>query len=80
MRLELPYVLWSLISLIGAQRVWGPSCGSAFIWRRCDLPFIPHQSRKLELSSVELASLLEQKGCLPIDKQLLSIPSEHLAY
>lgn len=47
----------------------------------CDLPFIPpKQSRKLELSSVELAILLEQKGCLFTDKQFLSMPGEHLAY
>lgn len=41
---------------------------------------IPKQPRRLKLRFVELAILLEQKDCLPIDKQLLSIPSEHLAY
>jgi len=34
----------------------------------------------LKLSFVELAILPKQMECLPIDKQLLSIPSEHLAY
>lgn len=41
---------------------------------------IPKQPRRLKLSFVELAILPKQKERLPIDKQLLSIPSEHLAY
>ncbi|BBT15302.1 hypothetical protein WP8S17C03_13510 [Metapseudomonas otitidis] len=41
---------------------------------------IPEKSRKLDQCFVELAILPKQKGCPPIDKQLLSIPSEHLAY
>ncbi len=64
---------------MGAQR--GLSCGSAFILRRRDLPFTsPKQSSRLGLSFLVLAILPKQKGYLPIDKQLLSIPSEHLAY
>ncbi|BCA27385.1 hypothetical protein PtoMrB4_13620 [Metapseudomonas otitidis] len=41
---------------------------------------IPKQYGTLKLGFVELAILPKQMGCLPIDKKLLSIPSEHLAY
>lgn len=41
---------------------------------------IPEQYGGLGLGFVELAILLEQKDCLPIDKHLLSMPGRHLAY